>query len=232
MRVSQNGRYMLIQSRNSLDGAPNKNKTAIYMYNSETHDLACVSCRPNGTPSARDSNLADEPESLTTGIINPRNIGNDGRVFFNSSDRLIPADQTFSQDVYEYHRGRVFLISSGQGDENQSYLADSSDDGTHVFFLTRTAFRPEDRDSAELDIYDAHTGGGFPLPKPVPPICEGEACRGGTSPRPEDAAPTTPNFSGPPNPRAKRVKKKRHHKKKHHKKRDKKRDKGKKGKNR
>jgi hypothetical protein len=238
VRVSQNGRYMLIQSRNSIDGAPNKGKSAIYLYDAETRDFACVSCRPNGTSSARDSNLADEPESLTTGIINPRNISNDGRVFFNSSDRLIPADQTFSQDVYEFYRGRVYLISSGQGDENQSYLADSSDDGRHVFFLSRTAFRPEDRDSAELDIYDAHIGGGFPLPKPVPPICEGEACRTATSPKPEDVAPTTPSFSGAPNPRVKREKQKRrhhkkgHHKKKHHKKKHHSESKGGKGKSR
>lgn len=218
-RVSANGRYMLFTSHNSIDGAPNKGRNAIYMYDAVTRDIVCVSCRPNGTNSSRDSNLADEPESLTFGIINPRNVSDDGRVFFNSSDRLVPADQTSSQDVYEYYRGRVFLISSGQGDENQSYLADSSDDGRHVFFLTRSAFRPEDRDSEELDIYDAHTDGGFPLPKPVPPICEGEACRTGTSPKPEDAAPTTPNFSGAPNPQPKRVKRKRrHHKKKHHRK--------------
>ncbi len=218
-RVSANGRYMLFTSHNSIDGANNKNKNTIYMYDAVTRDIACVSCRPNGAPSQADSKLADEPESLTTGIINPRNISNDGRVFFDSSDRLIPADQTFSQDVYEYHEGSVSLISSGQGDLNQSYLADNSDDGTHVFFLTRNAFRPEDKDSSELDLYDAHTDGGFPLPKPKPPICEGEACRTSTSPKPEDAAPTTPNFSGAGNTRPKRVRPKHHHhKKKHHKK--------------
>jgi hypothetical protein len=216
-RVSQNGRYALIQSRTAIDGASNKGKVAIYMYDAVNRDIACVSCRPNGTPNARDANLADEPESLTFGIFNPRNISNDGRVFFNSSDRLIPADQTFSQDVYEYYQGRVFLISAGQGDENRSYLADSSDDGKHVFFISRTAYRPEDRDSDELDVYDAHTDGGYPLPKPSPPLCEGEACRTATSPKPEDAAPTTPNFSGAGNAKPKRVKPKRHHhKKKHH----------------
>jgi hypothetical protein len=225
-RVSANGRYMLFQSRNSIDGANNKNKTTIYMYDAVTRNIACVSCRPNGAPSQADSNLADEPESLTFGIINPRNISNDGRVFFNSSDRLIPADQTLSQDVYEYYQGSVSLISSGQGDLNQSYLADNSDDGKHVFFLTRNAFRPEDKDASELDIYDAHTDGGFPLPKPQPPACEGEACRTSTSPKPEDAAPTTPNFSGAGNTRPKRVRpkhhhhKKTHHKKKHHRKAD------------
>jgi hypothetical protein len=219
-RITPDGRFALIQSHNSIDGAPNNGKNTIYEYDDQTEEIACASCRPNGTPSARDSNLADGPETLSPeNFILPRNLTEDGRVFFNSSDRLVAADQTFSQDVYEYDNGKVYLYTSGQGDDNQSYLADVSDNGKHVLFLTRTAFLPQDRDPGELDLYDADAGGGFPTPKPTPPICEGEACRTATSPIPPEALPTTPNFSGPPNPRTKRVKeKKQHRKKKHHRK--------------
>jgi hypothetical protein len=218
-RISPDGRYALIQSRTSIDGAANNSKNAIYLYDDETGEIACASCRPNGTPSARDSNIGDGPESLSPpDFMTPRNLTLDGRVFFNSSDRLLAADQTFSQDVYGYDDGRVTLYTSGQGDENQSYLADVSDDGKHVLFLTRTAFLPQDRDPNELDLYDANAFGGLPSLKPTPPICEGEACRTATSPIPPEALPTTPNFSGAPNPRVKREKAKKKHKKKHHKK--------------
>jgi hypothetical protein len=226
-RVTPDGRYALIMSHTSIDGAANNGKNTIYLYDDETGEIACVSCRANGTPSARDSNLSDGPESLSpSDFITPRNLTLDGRVFFNSSDRLLAADQTFSQDVYGYDDGRVTLYTSGQGEENQSYLADVSDDGKHVLFLTRSAFLPQDRDPAELDLYDANALGGLPSPKPTPPICEGEACRTATSPIPPEALPTTPNFSGAPNPRVKREKaKKKPRKKKHHKKK-----RGKKGK--
>ena len=135
-RVSRTGRYMLFVSHNSLRGATNNGKQAIYLYDDVTGELACASCRPNGTPSARDSNLADVPEALSPsyGLV-PRNIDDEGRVYFNSSDKLVPADQTFSQDVYEYDNGRTYLLTAGQGDENPSYVADNSDDGSHVFFL-------------------------------------------------------------------------------------------------
>ncbi len=49
-------------------------------------------------------------------LVNPRNIADDGQVFFITADRLIAADETFSTDVYMYYKGKLSLISPGVGE--------------------------------------------------------------------------------------------------------------------
>jgi hypothetical protein len=224
-RVSRDGRFALFTSRDSIDGAANNGHRAVYEYDAVEEEMACVSCRPDGSPSEADSYLVDYPHApIVNEVTQARNITDDGTVFFSSEDRLVKADQTTYSDVYEYKAGKVWLLTSGQGNRS-SFLADNSDDGTTVFVMSPTAFDPRDRDANELDAYAIRINGGFPPPPPPAAACEGEACRNAATSPPPNASPVTPAFIGPDNSQSGRNQGKKHHKKHHHKKHHKKKHK-------
>jgi hypothetical protein len=146
----------------------------------------------------------------------PRDLSDSGRVFFDSSDALIPQDSNGTGDVYEFEPtgvgnctsssttfsqasdGCLGLISSGTSRE-ESALLDAGESGNDVFFLTYSQLSHGDTDSI-LDVYDARVGGGFPE-APLPPVCEGDACQSPVS-APEDPTPGSLTYSGPGNPSA------------------------------
>lgn len=200
-RVTPDGRYLLLMTSTSIDGAPNNDSQALYRYDYANDEVVCVSCRPDGTPSRGaayiDAQSVGQPGAS---LIRNRALSFDGRVAFTSTDRLVAGDQTSAMDVYLYHDGTVSLLSSGR-EETGSFVGDISDDGKSVSILTRAPLVGADRDAKEYDAYDAYVGGGFLEAPPAPAPCEGEACRGSASSTPGAAAPTTPSFIGPGNPR-------------------------------
>jgi Tol biopolymer transport system component len=138
-----------------------------------------------------------------------RVLSDDGRLFFNSSDALMPQDTNGREDVYEFEPqgvggcaragGCVSLISSGTSPEESAFL-DASQSGNDVFFLTQARLVPADVDSS-FDVYDAHVcSAASPcVSAPVsPPACtSGDSCKAAPSPQPEifGAAPSA-TFSG------------------------------------
>ncbi|HXB63412.1 MAG TPA: hypothetical protein VNV42_00910 [Solirubrobacteraceae bacterium] len=96
----------------------------------------------------------------------------------------------YANNVYEYHAGRVSLISDGQDLSHLSFqyssnvhLISTDPSGRDVIFTTADQLVGQDADTA-IDIYDARVDGGFPAPV-LPPSCSGDACQGALS-----AAPT------------------------------------------
>jgi hypothetical protein len=203
-------------------GAPNGHCDEVYRYDSAAapgEALSCVSCDPSGAdPSsnalfARSAFATDNP-----GGSPPKAISDDGSyVFFDSGDGLIPTDTNEKLDVYEWHKGRLSLISSGH-ESSDSFFLDSSSDGSDVFFGTHSSLVPADTDGAG-DLYDARIGGGFPTPSGTGP-CEGDACQS-LPPAPSGPTPATSTSPGPGNPLPTFVKlhHKHHHKKLRHPKR-------------
>jgi hypothetical protein len=173
-RASRDGRFAVIKTTASLGGASVNGHKALYEYDDQTGLLGCVSCRADGSPSQGDASLDDTGEGGVSSypeLSSPRNISNDGRVFFATTDRLVPGDVTggdhlglniydSSSDVYEYDAGTVSLLSSGHSAYG-SVIADSSDDGRDVFFVTHSSLLAEDGDGLG-DLYDARAGGGYP----------------------------------------------------------------------
>ena len=177
-RVSRNGRYAVIETASTIGGATNAGHMAIYEYDDLAGQVACVSCRPDGSPSTGNAAIRSTPAFGYTEYMAPRSIADGGQVYFSSTDRIVSADHTTAADVYEYEFGAVSLLTAGRGD-NDSYLADSSDDGSDVFVLSRSPFVPEDRDLEELDLYDLRVGGGFLyVETPVAEPCVGDECQG------------------------------------------------------
>jgi hypothetical protein len=174
-----------------------------------------------------------------------RYLSDQGRLFFNSADALVPGDTNGTEDVYQYEppggvegapagdtctissptyrpasRGCVDLISSGTSGEESAFM-DASESGSDIFFLTASRLSRRDTDTA-TDLYDARVGGGEEeAARPVE--CSGDACQQPATP-PADPTPGSLTFSGAGNvlecPKGK-VKQKgkcvKKHKKKHHK---------------
>ena len=138
-----------------------------------------------------------------------RVLSDEGRIFFDSADALVPQDTNGRIDVYEYEPqgvgnctrggGCVSLVSSGTSAEESVFL-DASESGDDVFFLTAARLVPGDVDSA-FDVYDAHVcSAGSPCasaPAVPPPCSSGDACKAAPSPQPAVfGAPSSATFSG------------------------------------
>jgi hypothetical protein len=188
--VTPGGEQVVFMSNASLTGYDNvdahteKLDEEVYLYDAASGRLNCASCNPSGArpigPSSVPGGTPFENRSHGGAIYQSRVLSEDGRrVFFDSSDALVPQDTNGQQDVYEYEEGHVDLLSSGTSDETSEFV-DASASGNDVFFLTRQQLVRGDTDQL-VDLYDARVGGGIPEPA-LPPSCAEESCRSPVSP--------------------------------------------------
>ena len=183
----------------------------VYLYDAQANSLRCVSCNPTG---ARPLGPSALPQSAAAG----RSVSDSGRVFFDSSDALLPTDTNGTQDVYEFEPpgvgscgeasplffvssgGCLGLISSGASPEPSTFL-DASENGNDVFFVTTSRLVGEDFDQS-ADVYDAHVCSAEsscqPPPPPPPVECAGDACQPPVQ-APDDQTPGSLTFQGPGN---------------------------------
>ena len=212
-RVSQNGAYIAFNSIDSLtgyDNRPLKPTACNYMTSGQPHsseeapcmeafryaaqsgadgELTCATCNPNGRPESQFAwsviaQAAREGPSVYGYQIRINHpISNSGEFFFETMDKLVPADENETWDVYEYSGGegpsaQFHLISSGKSETPSEFL-DATADGSNVFFVTNQSLLRADTRSG-YDIYDARVGGGFVSQSEAvqPPSCDAlEACR-------------------------------------------------------
>jgi hypothetical protein len=255
-RVSPDGEWLAFMSQRSLTGYDNRDEVSgrpdeeVFLYHASTGKLLCASCDPTGgrphgvqygfrnLPLVGGSEVWEEsawlagnipgwtPISGSVAFHQARYLSDGGRLFFNSSDRLVPKDVNGQEDVYEFEsQGEggcsgpaassgsvtfnasnercVALVTSGRSGQ-ESALMDASETGDDVFFLTAAQLLPQDADTA-FDVYDAHvcTSASPCLPAAVssPPPCDTEAsCKVAPSPQPElFGASGSAIFSGPGN---------------------------------
>jgi hypothetical protein len=216
-RISPDGRFFAFNSTEPLTGFDNSparpedceggHCSEIFLYaaedQAEAARLNCVSCGPTGASPSGPTEFPGNAEYTlqVSGPVYPppRNVLDDGRVFFETPDALVPADTDGSTDVYEYEEGQVHLISSGTDPAGAEFL-EASSEGHEVFFGTAQALVPSRDTDNSNSVYDAREEGGFPeLPGPAAP-CEGEvSCRGaGGSPIPTVRSATS-THEGPGN---------------------------------
>ena len=209
-RATANGSVFVFRTDSSLPGGFNNGGgfMQVYRYESGTApNLDCVSCPPIGITPSGDAQVSYD--NAGTGNPPPRNgqnnnpmstldtrvISTDGsRVFFDTPDPLVTQDSNGTRDVYEWEKGKVFLISSGKGTE-ESYVLDSSASGDDVFFTTTLGLVPGDRDTG-YDVYDARVPRtGDNPPSPAAP-CQGDACQGSPSVSSLLGVPSSATFNG------------------------------------
>jgi hypothetical protein len=228
-------------TRDALTGEPDEE---VYLYNAISGRVKCASCnpsgaRPVGTPYSQGGGeslhegsgkiwaasytLASDipgwtPIAGSVARYQSRYLSDDGRLFFNSNDGLVPQDVNGTWDAYEYEPpgvgdcstdsvtfsehsgGCVGLISSGESGEESAFL-DASATGGDVFFLTSARLSGRDLDTA-IDVYDAHEcsvdAPCFPVLPVSPPVCDtGDACKAAPTPQPAVfGSPSSAMFSG------------------------------------
>jgi hypothetical protein len=176
-------------------GAIPRTCAEVYVYDADTHKVACASCDPTGTSNGSSSTYPRRGSAgfdlgaETFGYTEVRTVLDDGRVFFDTANALNPRDLNGMEDVYEWHDGAPHLISPGTAG-TVAQLADVTSDGRDVLFTTRERLVGQDRDESR-DMYTARVGGGLASQRgaPDPHPCDGDACqaRGETEPAPEHA---------------------------------------------
>jgi hypothetical protein len=239
-------------NRDAHSGRPDEEVFLYHAGSGGTGSLVCASCDPTG---ARPTGFEVGPFSLgrlatseewpedawlagsipgwtgyttLTSLYQSRYLFDSGRLFFNSSDALVPQDINNQVDVYEFEPpntapepppndtcttgsstynpatgGCVNLISSGTSHQESGFY-DASATGDDVFFITTEALVPQDPGGAE-SIYDAHVcnAEGIPCTQPTatPAECTNtDACRTAPSPQPDIfQAPPSATFTGPGN---------------------------------
>jgi hypothetical protein len=256
-RVSPDGEWFAFMSNSSLTGYDNEDVTSrqpgerrdeeVFLYDARHERLVCASCDPTGArPAGVDSGpavggwpggtwIAGSVPGWTTflpkqALYQSRYLSNEGRLFFNSSDALVPKDVNGQQDVYQFEPegvptgeractsasgsgsvvfnsaagGCVGLISSGESPEEAKFV-DASQSGGDVFFLSSGKLSRLDQEGS-VSLYDAHecTSSSPCVPQTVSSSgsCETEAsCKASPGVQPDIfAAGGSAVFSGPGNP--------------------------------
>jgi hypothetical protein len=252
-RVSPSGRYLAFMSERSLTGYDNRDVSSgardeeVFLYDASAGRVVCASCDPTGARPAglleagENENLVNyagnwtnrwvagdipgwDSEWVNTAIYQPRYLSNEGQLFFNSADHLVPADVNGKEDVYEYEPaglgscqgaghgqsasivfsaasgGCVGLISSGTSSGESAFM-DASESGGDIFFMTGSQLAPQDYDTS-LDVYDAHEcSASQPCasspPLQPPPCMTGDSCKPAPTPQPAIfGTPASATFSG------------------------------------
>ncbi len=197
-QATPDGRFLVFTSACRLTAGDTSASRQVFQYDAQTESMVRVSIGLKGydnngnvTQDGLDARIVEQPggdggPAVRGGAI-ARTMSDDGSyVFFQSPVALTPL--ATSGGVYEYHDGRVSLISS------QQQLIGVSASGGNVFFSSSEQLVPRDTDT-QVDFYDARVDGG--LPAPVAPVgCVGDACQSTPSNPPVFGSPSSAAFSG------------------------------------
>lgn len=206
--VSPDGARLAFLSEASLTGYDNEQATPgecvgetgrcheLFVYDAETGKLVCASCNPSGARPTGGAMLGFRANDLAD--YRSRNLLDDGALFFDSWDALVPHASDGRENVYEYENGHVYAISDVAGG-SEAFFMDASADGANVFFGTADQLLPEDT-SNNVAVWDARVDGGFPVKLAPPPCDNGDQCKSPSAPQPAAfGVPASTTFSGPGN---------------------------------
>ena len=136
MQVTPDGSHMAFVTTSQVTSYNNAGHTEMYTYLPETGKIACASCRLDGQPPTGEV-LASQNGLFQT---------YDGRVFFSTTDGLVPRDTNEAEDVYEYTEGRPQLITSGIGISFRGYNGvEGTQTASGIVSVSATAPTPTSR---------------------------------------------------------------------------------------
>jgi hypothetical protein len=164
----------------------------VYLYDAGTDGLVCASCDPSGAQPVGPSSLT-QLATNTEADYRPRNLLEDGALFFDSSDALVSDANDGLENVYEYAQGHIYAISDVTGG-HESFFLDASPSGSDVFFATADDLVPQDTGDNAV-VYDARVDGGFPMSASSPSCSDESSCKPPPPPQPDWSEPAT-TFSG------------------------------------
>ena len=166
----------------------------LFRYDAANNSLVCVSCAVGAPPPVDNATFTRGVSGIELSDAGPpRAISEDGSfAFFESQSALVPQAVPGRLHVYEWHNGKISLISSPD-DTSASYFLGASADGSNVFFATHAQLVPQDTDAGG-DVYDARIDGGFVGLTPAQ--CTGTGCQGVPGAAPIFATPSSVTFEG------------------------------------
>jgi hypothetical protein len=189
--VTGNGQYLAFVSGQDLTGKASTG-SEVYLYSAPNNKLICASCDATGAGQRSDAAFS-RSAFVNPSDLAPRPVSENGSyVFFDATDVLVPGAVAGVLHVYEWHDGKISLIS-GRGDPSASFFLGSSADGSNVFFGTHSQLVAQDADQAG-DLYDARVDGGFG--GLAPSACTGTGCQGVPGAPPIFATPASVTFAG------------------------------------
>jgi hypothetical protein len=219
--VTPDGRHLVFESRQRLTGYVNSRtfgstrELEVFVYDAEgAGQMFCASCNPNGAPpvvlggglqGGAGGTDTSVPSSFANTFMRRWTNESGTRVFFDTSQALVPQDTNGVQDVYEWEQdgegtcrtggGCVYLLSGGASTDN-SFLIDGSASGGDVFFATREQLVPGAGDQ-KMEVYDAHEcTSGAPCSHETSLACTGTGCQGVPPAPPIFATPSSVTFNG------------------------------------
>jgi hypothetical protein len=202
------GRFLVFVTKARLTPDDTDTAADVYEYDASTGRLVRVSAGEdgydnNGNNSAFNASIAvpsDRPDVSNVYELGSRAVSDAGTVVFTTAEPLSPRAVNGQPDIYEWHEGRVGLISSGHS-LTPDEVPVITPSGRDIFFLTSEGLLPQDTDGL-LDVYDARIGGGFPAAPVSAGGCSGDDCQGPPSVPSLLGAPASATFSGLGNPTA------------------------------
>ncbi|HEX4307807.1 MAG TPA: hypothetical protein VHZ54_17355 [Solirubrobacterales bacterium] len=216
-QVTPDGRYLTFESAARNTGYDNGNVNEVYLYDADTQETTCVTCRQDGQPSQDERYERPAYSLLMRGesIWNPTHppqflTERDGQamVFFTSPDPLAPGAVAGQNNIYEWSHDQIFrLVSAPEGTQVNPYgglvaaFGGASESGSDVYLITPETLSWEDGDE-RLSAYDARIGGGNPEPPPTPGPCQATAedsCQAPAQPGAVTPGPATSGDSGAQN---------------------------------
>jgi hypothetical protein len=194
--LTADGRTIAFMSRDRLTGYDNTDPVSgqpqkeVFVAGLD-RTVECASCHPDGTPPTADSYLAGGTPYIIGS--SARAISDDGeRVFFESTDAVLPQASNGLSQVFQYSGGKVSLLSTGDGDSRAAFL-DASASGDDVFIATHETLVPNPN-GGDGAVYDARVNGGFA--QPVKQVCDGAPCAPDATPPPVLPVVGTVTFAG------------------------------------
>jgi hypothetical protein len=186
-QVSPDGRYLLFESSARNTGYENQGVNEVYLYDADSEETTCVSCRQDGQPSPDERygdpgySLLARGESVWNPLHPPQFLterNGEAQVFFNSPDALAPGAVAGENNIYEWAHDQIFRLASAPKGSRGEVLypgitvafGGASQTGSDVYLITPETLTWEDGDQ-RLSAYDARIGGGYPEPPPPPPVC-------------------------------------------------------------
>lgn len=214
--AGRDGRYLVFSSYGRLTRDDTDETKDIYRYDAQSGVMQRVSLGEAGAEEGGNRGTAGATIAESHFIdyvrfqhrMDNRAISEDGsRIVFVSGDPLSLDAINGLENAYEWHEGKVSLLSAGSAETpiQDVVITPSGDD---AFFVTTQGLLPQDTDG-ESDVYDARIGGGFPEPPRERQPCSSDACQGPlTSPSPMIIPVSTVQEAERelPPPRAKKVK--------------------------
>jgi len=180
-RISADGERLLFAATTDFTGQGAGATSQLYLYDDGTEHVTCLSCEAVDGAPLQPVSLGNDLSCCELGSPYPRVFAPSGeRAVFQTTSRLLSADENDKPDVYLWDAGRLSLVSDGRHPYG-SYLFGASKDLDDVFFTTAASLVPQDVDGSGFDLYDARVGGGFPLADDESLPCSGDGCQGSAS---------------------------------------------------